>query len=85
MSALSTKAKSIAPVMLDVVNINTLGYLQSNQSPLTPIQFFVCDSYIRLVCIMYPEVAVATVIEIATFPLAKVLHSRSIENVFFSF
>ena len=28
MSALSTKAKSIAPVMLEVVNIMTFGYLK---------------------------------------------------------
>ena len=34
---------------------------------------------------LYLEAAVATVFEIATFPLAKVLHSRSIENGFFSF
>ena len=34
---------------------------------------------------MYLEAAVATVFEIATFPLAKLLHSRSIENDFFSF
>ena len=31
---------------------------------------------------LYLEAAVATVFEIATFPLAKVLHSRSIENGF---
>ena len=36
------------------------------------------------VCV-YLEAAVATVFEIATFPLAKVLHSRSITNVFFQF
>jgi hypothetical protein len=38
------------------------------------------------VCVcVYLEAAVSTVFEIATFPLAKVLHSRSIENGFFSF
>ena len=31
MSALSTKAKSIASVTLDVVRINTLGYLEGKQ------------------------------------------------------
>ena len=31
---------------------------------------------------LYLEAAVATVFEIATFPLAKILHSRSIKNVF---
>ena len=41
--------------------------------------------YIYIIIIMYLEAAVATVFEIATFPLAKVLHSRSIENGFFSF
>ena len=35
-----------------------------------------------LLYIMYPKAAVATVFEIATFPLAKILHSGSIENVF---
>ena len=39
---------------------------------------------IMCVCV-YLEAAVATVFEIATFPLAKVLHSRSIENDFFPF
>ena len=34
---------------------------------------------------MYLEAAVATVFEIATFPLAKILNSRSIENSFFHF
>ena len=38
-----------------------------------------------LLYIMYPKAAVATVFEIATFPLAKILHSGSIKNVFFSF
>ena len=33
---------------------------------------------------MYLIAAVGTVFEIATFPSAKVLHSRYIENVFFS-
>ena len=40
--------------------------------------------YYYYVC-LYLEAAVATVFEIATFPLAKVLHSRSIKNGFFSF
>jgi hypothetical protein len=38
--------------------------------------------YICYYICVYLEAAVATVFEIATFPLAKVLHSRSIENVF---
>ena len=38
-----------------------------------------------LLYIMYPKAAVATVFEIATFPLAKILRSGSIKNVFFSF
>ena len=42
--------------------------------------------YILLcIIIMYPKAAVATVFEIATFPLAKILHSGSIKNGFFSF
>ena len=38
-------------------------------------------SPLLLLLCLYLEAAVATVFEIATFPLAKVLHSRSIENV----
>ena len=51
------------------------------------IHKFCGDSYIRLVyiIIMYQTRAVATVFEIATFPLAKILHSGSIKNGFFSF
>ena len=40
---------------------------------------------IQHILCLYLEAAVATVFEIATFPLAKVLHSRSIKNGFFSF
>ena len=41
---------------------------------------------IQFLCVcLYLEAAVATVFEIATFSLVKVLHSRSIENSFFSF
>ena len=42
----------------------------------------VCKMY---VCIMYLDAAVGTVFEIATSPLAIILHSRLIKNVFFQF
>ena len=71
-----------------VCNILIIAYADTQK---TFEQFCVCDSYIRLVCMdydyvcLYLEAAVATVFEIATFPLANILHSRSIENGFFSF
>ena len=45
----------------------------------------VTERHSACIIYLYLEAAVATVFEIATFPLAKVLRSRSIENGFFSF
>ena len=92
------KHGSIASILLSVgfnilfttidVPLSNLVVLSITAHPL--IHKFCGDSYIRLVLLclfacVYLEAAVATVFEIATFPLTKVLHSRSIKNGFFSF
>ena len=73
------------------VGLQDINHRQYTYKHLTILCFCVCDSYIRLVLLLYIyvslylEAAVGTVFEIATFPLAKILNSRSIKNVFFQF